>query len=110
MGRKAADRALDQKIVDDEFVANDILTNCRLYPKDEAPAAYKDFDEVLKSVTSAGLASPVATLKAPSGIPHSASISAINREVSGVTSDGFSTTALPAASAGMQSPKELLSG
>ena len=29
MGRKAADRALDQKTVDDEFVANDILSNCR---------------------------------------------------------------------------------
>ena len=41
MGRKAADRALDQKTVDDEFVAHDILSNCRLYPKDEAPAAYK---------------------------------------------------------------------
>jgi len=29
MGRKAADRALDQKTVDDEFTTNDILTNCR---------------------------------------------------------------------------------
>ncbi len=34
-----------------------ILTNCRRYPRDEAPAAYKDFDEVLRSVTAAGLAS-----------------------------------------------------
>jgi tRNA-splicing ligase RtcB len=64
MGRKAADRALDQKTVDDEFVANDILTNCRQYPKDEAPAAYKDFDAVLDSVKAAGLASEVARLKA----------------------------------------------
>ena len=64
MGRKAADRALDQKTVDDEFVANDILTNCRLYPKDEAPAAYKNFDAVLDSVKLAGLASEVARLKA----------------------------------------------
>ena len=64
MGRKAADRALDQKTVDDEFVANDILTNCRFYPKDEAPAAYKDFDSVLDSVKAAGLASEVARLKA----------------------------------------------
>ena len=64
MGRKAADRALDQKTVDDEFVANDILTNCRFYPKDEAPAAYKDFDAVLDSVKTAGLASEVARLKA----------------------------------------------
>jgi len=64
MGRKAADRALDQKTVDDEFVANDILTNCRLYPKDEAPAAYKDFNAVLDSIKAAGLASEVARLKA----------------------------------------------
>ena len=64
MVRKAADRALDQKIVDDEFMANDILTNCRLYPKDEAPAACKNFDAVLDSVKLAGLASEVARLKA----------------------------------------------
>lgn len=64
MGRKAADRALDQRTVDDEFVASDILTNCRKYPKDEAPAAYKDFDAVLDSVKAAGLASEVARLKA----------------------------------------------
>ncbi|HLX71461.1 MAG TPA: RtcB family protein [Verrucomicrobiae bacterium] len=64
MGRKAADRALDQKTVDDEFVTRDILTNCRQYPKDEAPAAYKDFDAVLDSVKAAGLASEVARLKA----------------------------------------------
>lgn len=64
MGRRAADRALDQKTVDDEFVANDILTNCRLYPKDEAPAAYKDFDAVLGSVKAAGLATEVARLQA----------------------------------------------
>ena len=38
--------------------------NCRLYPKDEAPAAYKDFDAVLDSVKAAGLASEVARLKA----------------------------------------------
>jgi len=35
-GRKAAIRELDQKTIDDEFVAHDILTNCRTYPKDEA--------------------------------------------------------------------------
>jgi tRNA-splicing ligase RtcB (3'-phosphate/5'-hydroxy nucleic acid ligase) len=64
MGRKAADRALDQKTVDDEFLARDILSNCRLYPKDEAPAAYKDFDAVLDSVKTAGLATEVARLKA----------------------------------------------
>ena len=64
MGRKAANRALDQKTIDDEFTACDILTNCREYPKDEAPAAYKDFKEVLRSVESAGLARTVAKLKA----------------------------------------------
>ena len=63
-GRKAAIRELDQKTVDKELDDHDILSNCRQYPKDEAPAAYKDFDEVLKSVKSAGLASTVATLKA----------------------------------------------
>ena len=64
MGRKAANRALDQKTIDQEFVEHDILTNCREYPKDEAPAAYKDFTEVLRSVTAAGLARTVAKLKA----------------------------------------------
>ncbi|MDB6171702.1 MAG: rtcB 1 [Chthoniobacteraceae bacterium] len=63
-GRKAAIRELDQKSVDDEFTAHDILTNCRLYPKDEAPAAYKNFNEVLHSVEGAGLASEVARLRA----------------------------------------------
>jgi len=64
MGRKAAIRALDQQSIDQSFDQHDILTNCRFYPKDEAPAAYKDFDEVLRSVKSAGLASEVARLKA----------------------------------------------
>lgn len=63
-GRKAAIRELDQGQVDAEFDAHDILTNCRFYPKDEAPAAYKDFDEVLRSVKLAGLASEVARLRA----------------------------------------------
>ena len=63
-GRKTAIRELDQKTVDDEFEARDILTNCRFYPKDEAPAAYKDFNEVLRSVERAGLASEVARLRA----------------------------------------------
>jgi len=63
-GRKAAIRELDQAKVDAEFTKHDILTNCRFYPKDEAPAAYKDFDEVLRSVGQAGLASEVARLRA----------------------------------------------
>jgi tRNA-splicing ligase RtcB len=64
MGRKAAARTLDQKSIDADFEANDILTNCREYPIDEAPAAYKDFNEVLKSVELADLATTVARLKA----------------------------------------------
>jgi tRNA-splicing ligase RtcB len=64
LGRKRAIRELDQASVDKSFDAADILTNCRMYPKDEAPAAYKDFDEVLRSVKTAGLATEVARLKA----------------------------------------------
>jgi tRNA-splicing ligase RtcB len=64
MGRKAAIRQLDQATIDAELEAADILSNCRQYPKDEAPAAYKDFDEVLRSVELADLATTVAKLKA----------------------------------------------
>ena len=64
LGRKRAMRELDQVSVDKSFDAADILTNCRNYPKDEAPAAYKDFEEVLRSVKLAGLATEVARLKA----------------------------------------------
>ena len=63
-GRKAAIREFDQQCIDSEFDNCDILTNCRQYPKDEAPAAYKDFAEVLRSVELAGLAKTVAHLKA----------------------------------------------
>ena len=64
MGRKDAIRRLDQASIDKELDACDILSNCRQYPKDEAPDAYKDFGEVLKSVELAGLATQVAKLKA----------------------------------------------
>ncbi|MCC9603931.1 RtcB family protein [Stieleria sp. JC731] len=64
LGRKRANRELDQTKIDRELDQHDILSNCRFYPKDEAPAAYKDFDEVLTSVKKAGLASEVARLKA----------------------------------------------
>ncbi|MCA9065052.1 MAG: RtcB family protein [Planctomycetaceae bacterium] len=64
LGRKRAKRELDQKSIDQSFDELDILTNCRTYPRDEAPAAYKDFNEVLRSVKSAGLATEVARLKA----------------------------------------------
>ena len=46
LGRKEAIRQLDQQQIDSQFDTEDILTNCRQYPKDEAPAAYKDFNEV----------------------------------------------------------------
>ena len=64
MGRRAAFRELDQGKVDKQFLENDILTNCRRYPRDEAPEAYKNFNEVIKSVEQAGLAHAVAKLNA----------------------------------------------
>jgi tRNA-splicing ligase RtcB len=64
MGRKEAIRRLDQVEIDREMETHDILSNCRQYPADEAPAAYKPFQEVLRSVELAGLASPVAKLTA----------------------------------------------
>ncbi len=64
LGRRAAMRQLDQKVIDESFAAADIITNCRNYPRDEAPDAYKDFNEVLRSVTKAGLADEVARLHA----------------------------------------------
>ncbi len=64
LGRKAAMRTLDQDTVERSLAEHDILSNCRLYPRDEAPAAYKNFEDVLDSVKGAGLASEVARLRA----------------------------------------------
>jgi tRNA-splicing ligase RtcB len=64
MSRTAATKTLDQVQIDQSFDQADILTNCRQYPRDEAPRAYKDFQEVLSSVKKAGLASEVARLRA----------------------------------------------
>ena len=64
MGRRNAARTLDQKTVDQEMLDDDILTNCWRYPLDEAPAAYKNFDDVLQSVKEAGLAAEIARLRA----------------------------------------------
>lgn len=64
MSRTRAMKELAQKDVDAQLTEGDILSNCRFYPRDEAPAAYKDFSEVLRSVTRAGLARPVAMLSA----------------------------------------------
>lgn len=64
MSRTAANKSFDQQQIDQSFERSDILTNCRSYPMDEAPSAYKDFEQVLKSVKQAGLASEVARLRA----------------------------------------------
>ncbi len=64
MSRTRAKKELNQAATDTTLKDLDIMTNCRQYPLDEAPGAYKDFEEVLKSVKSAGLASEVARLKA----------------------------------------------
>ena len=64
MGRREAARRLDQAKIDEELHLHDILSNCRKYPIDEAPDAYKDFAQMLRSVELAGLATPVAKLKA----------------------------------------------
>lgn len=64
LGRRRAIRELDQQQVNASFEAADILTNCRSYPRDEAPAAYKDFEQVVQSVESAGLATQIARLRA----------------------------------------------
>ena len=64
LGRRRAIRELDQAAIDRSFADHDILSNCRRYPRDEAPAVYKDFDEVLRSVALAELATEVARLRA----------------------------------------------
>jgi len=64
MGRRNAIKTLDQRTIDQEMLDADILTNCRRYPLDESPAAYKNFDDVLQSVKDAGLAAEVARLRA----------------------------------------------
>jgi tRNA-splicing ligase RtcB len=64
LGRRNAARTLDQAQIDRQLLEADVLTNCRQYPIDEAPAVYKDFDAVLDSVKQAGLASEVARLRA----------------------------------------------
>jgi tRNA-splicing ligase RtcB (3'-phosphate/5'-hydroxy nucleic acid ligase) len=64
MGRKEAGRRLNQADVDASLDQNDIMSNCRRYPIDEAPDAYKDFGEVVRSVEAAGLAKTVARLDA----------------------------------------------
>ena len=64
MGRKQAERTLLRDEVDAGLAAADVMSNCRVYPIDEAPAAYKNFDDVIASITEADLAKSVARLRA----------------------------------------------
>lgn len=64
LSRRRAKRELQQARIDQDLLQHDVLSNCRQYPLDEAPAAYKDFAEVLQSVEQAGLAARVASLRA----------------------------------------------
>lgn len=64
MSRTRAIKELNQRQIDDQLDRGDILSNCRNYPRDEAPAAYKNFGEVVSSVEKAGLARSVARLTA----------------------------------------------
>jgi tRNA-splicing ligase RtcB len=64
MSRTRAMRELSQQAVDERLQRSDILSNCRQYPLDEAPEAYKDFHEVLRAVELADLAKSVAKLSA----------------------------------------------
>lgn len=62
MSRTVAKRTLVQKEVERSLSECDVISNCRRYPIDEAPDAYKDFSEVVRSVEAAGLATRVAKL------------------------------------------------
>ena len=64
MGRRYAALTLNQAAIDAELDQRDILSYRHQYPKDEAPDAHKDFSEVVRSTELAGLAVPVAKLKA----------------------------------------------
>ena len=63
LGRREAKRVLTQKYVDDQMDKADVLFNKRYYPIDEFSEAYKDYDEVIKSVVLSGLAKEIAKLK-----------------------------------------------
>lgn len=64
MSRSRANKTLNQHSVNQHLANADVLFNGRNYPLDEAPAAYKDFEQVVGSVKQAGLASEVARLRA----------------------------------------------
>ncbi len=64
MTRTAAKANLQAAMVEKSLADADVISNRRHYPIDEAPDAYKDFAEVLRSVQLAGLATEVARLEA----------------------------------------------
>lgn len=64
LSRTAAKAQLQAASVERSLIEADVISNCRHYPIDEAPDAYKDFNEVLRSVELAGLATEVARLDA----------------------------------------------
>jgi len=63
MSRGDAKRKLLQHEVDADMEEGNVISNCRTYPIDEAPGAYKDFNQVVASVVGADLATTVATMK-----------------------------------------------
>lgn len=64
MSRTKAKKLLDQESIDSGLREYDVMSNCREYPRDEAPDAYKNFEDVLASVKAAALATEVARLQA----------------------------------------------
>lgn len=63
LSRAAARKALDQKATDERMRASGILLNTRLTPLDESGPCYKNLDDVLDTVESAGLARVARRLK-----------------------------------------------
>jgi len=63
MGRKQAYRELNQSEINKQIDESGIITNCRNYPMDESKGVYKDFNQVIDSVSKAGLATTVAKLE-----------------------------------------------
>ena len=63
MSRSAARRQLDQKRVNQEMQRQDILINTRDVPIDESGPCYKDLNQVLGVVETAGLAKVVKRLR-----------------------------------------------
>ena len=64
MSRTEAKKKLDSAQVQKSLSDAGVLSNSRLYPVDEAPDAYKNFTDVLRSVEQAGLAKEIARLQA----------------------------------------------